>query len=77
MRGWSAVEGAFDGKSAALEYVGVDHGGADILMPEQFLNGTNIVAVLEEMGCKGMTEGVAGDAFSDADFFGSFLDAAL
>ena len=40
------VEGGFDGEAAALKEVGVDHGGFDVFVAEQFLDGTDIVASL-------------------------------
>lgn len=42
----SAVEGGFDGEAAALENVGVDHGGFYVFVSEEFLHGANVVAVL-------------------------------
>ena len=71
------IERAFDGEAAALEDVGVDHGGADILVPKKFLYGADVVAVLKEVGGKGMAEGVGADAFLDACFLGGFFDGAL
>lgn len=61
--GWFQVSGfrcrgGFDGKSAALKDVGVDHGGFDVLMTEQFLDGANIIAILQEMSCEGVAESV-------------------
>src|SRR5437867_7736212 len=38
----------------------VDHRGADVLVAEQFLNGTDVVPIFEEMGGERVTEGVAG-----------------
>jgi len=38
--------------------MGVDHGGGDIGMTEQFLNGADVGAVGQQMGGKGMTQGV-------------------
>ena len=72
-----SIQRAFDGQAAALEDVGVDHGGADVLVAEQFLDGANIVAILEQMGGKGMAKGMATDALLDARFLGGFLDGAL
>ena len=40
--------------------MGVDHRGFDVCVAEQFLNGSNIVAVLEHMRGKRVMEGVAG-----------------
>ena len=41
-----AVEGGFDSEAAALENVGVDHGGFYVFVSEEFLHGANVVAVL-------------------------------
>ena len=57
------VEGGFDGVGSALEDVGVDHGGFYVLMPEEFLYGSYVVAVLEEVGGEAVAKGVGGDAF--------------
>jgi len=40
------VKGRLNRKSAALKDVSVDHGGFDIFVPEEFLNGADVVAVL-------------------------------
>ena len=76
-RGCLSIQRAFDRQSAALEDVGVDHGGTDIFMAEEFLNGADVVPVLEEMGGEGMAKGVAGDALLDFGFGGGFLDGSL
>ena len=57
--------------------MGVDHGGADVFVSEQFLNGANVIAILEKMGGKGMAKGMATDALLDARFLGGFFDGAL
>ncbi len=51
---------------APVENVGVDQGGFDIFVTEKFLDGADVVAVFEEVGGEGMTEGMAGDVFGDA-----------
>lgn len=71
------VEGGFDSQAAALEDVGVDHGGADVFMAEQFLNGSYVVAVLKEVGGEGVAEGVGADSFLDFGFFGGLFEGAL
>jgi len=43
--------------------VGIDHRRPDILMPEQFLNRPNVIAILQEVGGEGMPKGVARDPF--------------
>ena len=57
--------------------MGVDHGGADVFVSEQFLDGADVVAVLEEVGGKGVAKGMTGDTFSDAGFAGGFFYGAL
>ncbi len=57
------VEGGFDREAAALEDVGIDHCGFDVFVAEEFLNGANVVVVLEEVGGKGMPEGVRSNVF--------------
>lgn len=74
---FSAVQRAFDCHSAALEDVGVDHGGFDVFVPEEFLDGADVVAVLEEVGGEGVAEGVGGDGFLDAGFLGGGADGFL
>ena len=49
MPGWR-IEWAANGEAAALEHVGIDHRGLDVLVAEQFLDRADVVAVLEEMG---------------------------
>ncbi len=43
----SGVQRTADGEAAAVEHVGVDHRGADVLMAEQLLDRADIVAVFE------------------------------
>ncbi len=43
--GVSVVEGAADGASAFVEHVRINHGGADIAVAEQLLDGADVVAV--------------------------------
>jgi hypothetical protein len=61
--------------AAAFQDVGVDHGGADVFMPEEFLDGADIIAGLEQMGCKGVAQGVAGDALLEAGFWAAWRTA--
>ena len=52
-----------------MEDMGVDHGGFYVFVPEKLLNSADVVSVLEEVGCEGVTEGVRGNVFV---YFGSF-----
>jgi hypothetical protein len=37
-----------------LQHMGINHGGADILVPQQFLHGANIITSFEQMSRKAM-----------------------
>ena len=53
--------------------MGVDHGGFDVFVAEEFLDGSDVVAVLEEVGGEGMAEGVRADFFGDFGKFGGMF----
>ena len=76
-----AIEGTADGQTSFVEDVGIDHGGANVFVAEEFLHGANIVPRFEEMGGKGMAEGVTGDAFGEPQelngFSNDLLDGSL
>ena len=55
-----------DAGGAAVEDVGVDHGGADIAVAEQLLHGANIGPVLEQVSGEGVAEGVAAGPLGEA-----------
>jgi len=57
---------AFDSGSSVFEDMGVDHGGTDIGVAEEFLDGADVGTGLEQVGCEGMTECVAGGLFWDS-----------
>ncbi len=50
-----------DGKGASAHEVGVDHGGFDILVAQEFLDGADIVAGLQKVGSEGVAENVGCD----------------
>lgn len=57
--------------------VGVDLGGGDVGVAEHGLDGADVGAVHEEVGSETVAEGVRGDVFGDAGFFGVGLDNAF
>jgi hypothetical protein len=59
------------------EDVGGDHGGGDVLVAEEFLDGEDVGAVPEEVGGEGVAERVAGDPLGDGRGEGGVLDGAL
>ena len=71
------VQRAVDGQAAALDDVGVDHGGGDIFVAQQFLDGPNIITGFKEVGGKRVTQGVAANPFGDAGGKGSGPDRFL
>ena len=50
---------ADDAHWPALEHVGIDHGGIEIRVPHEFLNGSDILPALKQMGCERMAKRVA------------------
>jgi hypothetical protein len=48
--GLSVIKRGADGTGAALQDVGVDHGGLDILVSEEFLYCADIISILQKMG---------------------------
>lgn len=44
-------------------HMGINLGGFYIKMPQQFLHGSYITARAQQLGCKTMPEGMAGNAF--------------
>ena len=64
-QGWAGgsrigVQGTADTSTAPVEDVGVDHGGGDVAVAEELLDGSDVVAALEEVGREGMAKRVAG-----------------
>ena len=54
--------------------MGIPHRSFDVLVPEQFLNGSDVVAVLQQMGRKRMAEDVAARGHGKAGFENRLLD---
>lgn len=47
--------------AASVQDMGIDHGRADILVPKEFLDGSDVIACFKQMRGKGMSEGVTTD----------------
>ncbi len=75
--GLEGVGGALDPEGAALGDVGADHRGFEVSVAEEFLDGADVGAGLEEMGGEGLSEGVGGDALCDARGTGGSANRAL
>ena len=57
--------------------MGVDHGGLDIFVTKELLDGANVIAVFEEVRGEAMAEGVGGDGFIYFRQSRGFLDGLL
>jgi len=68
---------ANDTRWSTIEDMSVDHGGLDVAVAKQLLDGTDIVAALEEMGGERMPEGMATDGFGYSGSAFSVVDSAL
>src|SRR5690606_21035145 len=62
----STVQRTEHTERAAVEHVGVDLRGGDVLVPEQLLDGADVVAVLEQVGGEGVAQRVRRDRLVDA-----------
>ena len=52
------IQRAAYGFRLAVEHMGIDHCGFDILVTEKFLNGVDIIACLKQVSGKAMAEGM-------------------
>ncbi len=57
--------------------VGVYHGRFQACVAQKLLNHTNVVIRLQEMGCEGVAEGVAGDSFRDFRLANGWIECSL
>jgi len=73
----SAAARAADGAPTAVQDVGIDHCRAQVLVAQEVLDSPDVVPVLEQMGCKGVPEGVAGSRLGQARPAGSFLNSYM
>lgn len=60
-----------------MNNVGVDHGSFYIFVSEEFLNGTNVITILEKMCSKRMAKDVRGDMFGNIEGQCSLPDGFL
>ena len=73
-----SVRRADDSLAAAhFEDVGIVHRRLDILVPEELLDGADVVAGHEEVGSKRVTQCVAAGSFRDARISDCLFDGLL
>ena len=53
------VKGAVDPTSSLLQHMGIDHRCTHVLVPQEFLHGANVVALLQEVSRKAMAERIS------------------
>src|SRR5437870_5739930 len=71
------VKRAVDRTAAALQHMGIDHGGTHVLVSQEFLQGTDIVAVLQQMRGETVPQGVTAAALGDAGLLESLFYGSL
>ena len=57
--------------------MGVDHGGSDIAVPQQFLNGPDVLVGSQQMAGKTVAKGMGGCSFQDFGCLDCPLDSFL
>lgn len=55
----SHIERTADAFATPLQHMGIDHGGADILVPQPFLHGANVITSFEQMSRKALAPPLA------------------
>lgn len=63
------VSRAADTTSASVQDVRVDHCRANVFVAQEFLHGTNVVAIGQQVSREGMAKGVTGDTFRETGLF--------
>ncbi len=71
------IERTAHAEAGFIQNMGIDHGGGEVFMAEQFLDGADIVAVLEQMGGEAMAKGVAAGRFRNASRANGKFDRVL
>lgn len=63
--GLAPIQRAAHPTTAAVQHVGVDLRGAYILVAEQFLYGTDVVAILDQVRSESVPQGVRAGSLAD------------
>ena len=71
------VHGAVDPFPSSVQYVGIDHCRLHVLMPEQFLNRADIIAIFQEVRGERVSQRVAAHRLGQAGLSGRFFDGRL
>ena len=73
----SHVRRASHGQPRPIQYMRVNHGGGNVRMPQEFLYRPDVIACLQKMCRKRMSQGVAAHLFDQTSFAGCGLDSLL
>ena len=68
------VQWTANSSSAFVQNMGINHGGADIFVAQQFLHRSDIISICKQMGGEAVAKRMAGDGFIDPGHLRSFLD---
>jgi len=68
---------ATDTSPSPIQNMRINHRRADVPMSEQFLDGPDVVPILEQMRRERMPQGVAGNQFGDAGMNGGIANGFL
>lgn len=71
------IERAADAEPGFVQDVGVNHGGGDVFVAEEFLDGANIIAALDEMGGEAVPECVTAGRFRNPSGLNGVFDGVL
>jgi len=63
--------------AAAIQHMGINHGGGDIGVTQELLDGADVVAAFQQMGGKAVTQGMTVDPLTDRGRHGRLFDALL
>ena len=72
-----SVQRTFDAESGPVEDVCVDHRGAHVLMPQEFLQGADVRPAFEQMRGEAVSQGVWSDGLGQTGGEGRFFNGAL
>ena len=71
------IEWAPNAETGAVTDVGINHRGGNIFVPEEFLNGPDIITILQQMRSKTVPESMTACRFGDPGGPNSLLDGIL
>ena len=77
MRALQAIKRTANAGRTHITDVRVDHGRADVMMAEQFLNGANIMASFEQVGGEAMPKRMTNSRFRQFGCFDGLIKRLL